>query len=130
MDHSSNEARLLLALKAIEKDPNLSIRAVVTIYKVSRSTLGTRLRGIPSRRDITANSRKLTDSEERAIVEYVLDLDSRAFSPSLRCVEDMANLLLSTRDASGASRVRVKWASKFVKRQSQLCTRLNSRIDN
>ena len=95
-------------------------------------TLSRRLRGIPSRRGISANSRKLTNSEESAILQYIIDLDLRAFPPRLSMVEDMANILLATRNASDVSdiqRVRVKWASNFVKRQPQLRIRLNRRID-
>ncbi|KFY31308.1 hypothetical protein V493_01223, partial [Pseudogymnoascus sp. VKM F-4281 (FW-2241)] len=48
--------------------------------------------------------------EETTIVQYVLDLDSRAFPPRLRDVEDMANNLCVARDAS---RVGPRWASNF-----------------
>ena len=61
------------------------------IYGVARKTLGRRRAGKPARRDITPNSKKLTQSEEEAIVRYVLDLDTRAFPPRERDVEDMAN---------------------------------------
>lgn len=53
--------------------------------------LSSRKQGVRPRRDIIANSRKLSDLEETTIVQYVLDLDSRAFPPRLRDVEDMAN---------------------------------------
>ena len=39
-------------------------------------------------------SKKLTMPEEKVILEYILDLDSRAFPPRLCGVEDMANILL------------------------------------
>jgi hypothetical protein len=136
MGPSSKDSQLLLAIEAIRKDTNLSARAAAKIYNVSKTTLCDRLRGVRSRRDIPANSRKLTNSEESAIIQYILDLDSRAFPPRLSEVEDMANLLLATRNASDASNasqspptVGVNWASKFVKRQPQLCTRQNRRID-
>ncbi|KAJ3551518.1 hypothetical protein NPX13_g11344 [Xylaria arbuscula] len=129
MERPSKEAQLLLAIQAIQKDPTLSVRAAAKIYNVPETTLRDRQRGILPRRDIPANSRKLTDSEEKAIVQYILDLDSRAFPPRLSSVEDMANRLLAERDASGALRVGINWASKFIKRQPQLCTRLNRRID-
>jgi hypothetical protein len=133
MGRSSNEGQLLLAIKAIQNDPSLTIRAAAKIYQTPFTTLQNRLTGIPSRRDITANSRKLTNSEESAIVQYILDLDSRAFPPRLSEVEDMANLLLaarSTSDALDASlRVGPTWTARFIKRQPQLRTRQNRRID-
>ena len=56
-----------------------------------------------SRRDILANSRKLTDSEESVITQYIINLDLRVFPPRLSMVEDMANLLLAIRNASDIS---------------------------
>jgi len=53
----------------------------------------------PVRRDLPANSRRLTDSEEKAIVQYILELDTRAFLLRLYSIEDMANQLLYVRDA-------------------------------
>jgi hypothetical protein len=133
MGQSSDEGQLLIAIEAIRRNPKLSLRSAAAIYQVPYTTLRARKAGQPSRRDIPANSRKLTNSEESAIVQYILDLDSRAFSPRLSEVEDMANLLLATRNASDASdaslRVGPSWTARFIKRQPQLRTRLNRRID-
>ena len=79
-----------------------------------------------SRCNISANSRKLTDLEESTIVEHILDLDSKGFPPRLSGVEDMANRLLTTRDAG---RVGVNWARTFVKRHPELTTRFNRKYD-
>ena len=55
---------------------------------------------MPLQRDYTPNSRKLSLYKEEAIVQYILDLDSRGFSPQPRDVQEMADLLLAKRDAS------------------------------
>jgi len=68
MPTSSNEADILLALQALERDKDLSIRRVAEIYEVCDRTLERRRRGMPARRDIPANSRKLTDLEEKTII--------------------------------------------------------------
>ena len=94
----SKEARLILALKALQNNKNLSLRDVAKIYNVSRTTLTQRRNGRTARRDLPANSRQLTDSEEKAIVQYILELDTRAFPPRLCSVEDMANQLLRVRN--------------------------------
>lgn len=109
-----------LALQAMQNDPKLSLRAVVRIYSVDHQKLSRRRRGQQSRRDIPANLRKLTDLEESVIVQYILDLDSKGFPPRLSGVEDIANRLLTERDAQ---RVGVNWASTFVKRHPELTTR-------
>jgi hypothetical protein len=54
------------------------------------------MNGRPSRSDIRANSYKLTKLEEMVIVNYILNQDSRGFSPQQANVEDMANNLLKT----------------------------------
>jgi len=47
--------------------------------------------GKPARCDILANSRKLTDLEEKTIIQYIIKLCTRAFHPRLLYVEDIAN---------------------------------------
>ena len=97
MDSDSNESRLILALQALKNDPNLSMRCAASTYSVPFSTLRTRRAGTKSKRDIQPKSRKLTDSEESVIVQYILYLDSKGFPPRISGVEDMANRLLSER---------------------------------
>ncbi|KAL2125942.1 hypothetical protein VTI74DRAFT_2180 [Chaetomium olivicolor] len=89
-------------------------------------TLIRRRAGRPARRDTTPNSRRLTNSEERAIVQHVIELSARAFPPRLRGVEDMANQLLRARDAPPVGKL---WAHNCVKRQPQLRTRYVRRYD-
>jgi hypothetical protein len=60
MSPPSKEARIILALEALENDENLSLREAVKIYNVSRMTLTRRHAGRPIRRDATPNLKKLT----------------------------------------------------------------------
>jgi len=115
-----------LALQALEKDEKLSVRAAAEIYGVARKTLGRRRTSKPARRDIPANSRNLTDLEEQTIVQYIVELYTRAFPPRLGGVEDMANQLLRVRDAPPIGK---RWAHNFVKRQPELRTRYTHRYD-
>ena len=126
MEMQNDERKIILALQAIEQDPNLTIRAAAKIYSVNHATLARRKHGQISRRDWQPKSRKLTDLEEEIIVEYVLDLDSRAFPSRIQKVEDMANRLLEDRNATPVGK---RWASNFVKRQPQLQTRFFRRYD-
>jgi hypothetical protein len=99
MPCTSNEANVLLALKALQNNKNLSLRAVAKIYNIDRITLSRRRDGKPTRRDSLVNSKKLTKLEEEAIVQYILKLDTRSFLPRLYGIEDIANQLLRVRDA-------------------------------
>jgi hypothetical protein len=120
------EGRILLALQALQNDPELKLRRAAEIYKVGRMMLWRRQKGIQSRRDWIPESRKLSDLEEQIIVQFILDLDSRGFPPRLRGVEEMANRLLADRDAPPVGK---RWASNFVKRQKELKTRFFRRYD-
>ena len=120
------ENQMNLAIEAIRKTPELSIRAVAKTYMVPHSTLSSRLKGIIARCDTTPPSRKLTDLEESTIIQYALDLDARSFPPRLGAVEDMANRLLADRDAPP---IGPRWAANFVKRHKELSTRFTRRYD-
>ncbi len=68
MSSIPREARINLALKAVGENLKLSLFAASKIYSVSYTTLYNRRAGRPIRRDTTPNSRRLTNSEEKAIV--------------------------------------------------------------
>ncbi len=99
MSSASKEARVILALQALQNDIKLSLRAAAKLYNVLVSTFGYRRTGRAVRRDLLANLRKLTNLEEETIVQYVIKLYKRAFLPQLSSVEDMANQLLRVYDA-------------------------------
>jgi hypothetical protein len=125
-DSTSTEGRILLALQAIKPHGNLSIRRAAEMYNVPRTTLQDRRHGRLSRRDIIPRSRKLKETEEEAIVEYVLELDERGRPARIADVEDMANLLLAERNGG---RVGTRWARNLIARQPLLRIRLNRPYD-
>jgi hypothetical protein len=63
MSQSSNEAKIILALQALQNDPALSLRNAASIYQVDRFALRPRQRGIQSRRDTIQKTRRLSDQE-------------------------------------------------------------------
>ncbi|KAL2884639.1 hypothetical protein HOO65_100043 [Ceratocystis lukuohia] len=85
------------------------------------------MKGRRARKDVRANSMKLTELEEKTLLEYILGLGSRGFPPRLVDVEAMANVLLAERNSG---RVGKLWASNFVKRQPKLWTRFNRAHDH
>jgi hypothetical protein len=70
----SKEARVILALEAPRNNEKLRLEAVARLYNIPASTLRDRRAGQPVRRDCTANLKKLTQSEEEAIVRYIIEL--------------------------------------------------------
>jgi hypothetical protein len=61
-------------------------------------TLQDRIAGKASRVNIYSRRSTLMIAEEDAIMQYILYLDSRGFSPQKADVEDIANLLLAKRN--------------------------------
>ncbi|KAF5519700.1 hypothetical protein CGCA056_v007662 [Colletotrichum aenigma] len=68
----------------------------------------------------------LTETEEEAIVRYIIDLDSRGFSPRRVDVGDMANTLLRKRDGRPVGK---RWTERFVQRRLELKTRFSCVYD-
>ncbi|KAK8093279.1 uncharacterized protein PG998_014680 [Apiospora kogelbergensis] len=110
MGDPSKESQIILAIQSLQKDPHLSRRAAGKIFNVPESTLRDRMRGKCAKAEQRSKSSRLTELEEEAITKYILNLDSRGFSPRLHDVEDMANIITKERDAS---RVGTRWASNF-----------------
>jgi len=100
MSHQSKEANIILAIKAIHRDPGISIQQAAKIYKVSKTTLHTRLRGRAATREKRNARHILTSSKEETLIKHVIDLDSRGFSPRIDSIRDMANILLTMRQAA------------------------------
>ena len=120
------EANIHLAISALQQNQFQSEAVAAQTFNVSRDTLHRRRAGKPARRDCQPNSKKLTQLEEEVIVNYILDLDTRGFSPTYAAVRDMANKLLAAR---GAGQVGVHWPRNFVKRTDSLTTRFNRAYD-
>lgn len=126
MEIHTQEARIILAIEAIRSSKKITCQAAAKIYKVPRSTLQARMAGRPSRRDLRANSLKLTNLEEEVIIRHILDMDLRGFAPKPSGVEDMANYILESRSGE---RVGTRWAYRFIARQPELKTRFNRVYD-
>ncbi len=118
----TQEARIILAIEAIRTSKKLSRRKAAKIYEVPESTLRDRINGrttVPKRRPAAQN---LTELEEGVIVNYILDRDSRGFSPRQANVEDIANYLRKCRRAKLVGKL---WAHRFIQRRPELKTRFN-----
>ena len=122
----SQEARIQLAIQALDLGQIYGLRNAARIYNVPRSSLKTRRDGTTLRRDCTPNSMKLTVSEEEAIKKYILELDSRGFAPPLNAVREMANKLLAER---GSGSIGINWPHTFVKRTPGIQTKYNRKLD-
>ena len=122
MQIQTQEARIIMAMEAIQTSKKISRRKAAAIYNVPESTLRDRMGGRPSRSDTRANGLNLTELEEGVIVNHILDRDSRGFSPRQADVEDMANWLRKSHRAKPVGKL---WAHRFIQRRPELKTRFN-----
>jgi len=120
------EGKISLAISAINQNQFQSIRAAAKTYDAVRTTLRRRRAGIPSRRDYTPSSKRLTDLEESVIIKHIIDLDSRGFSPRLGAIRDIANQLLTARAQAPVGK---NWPDNFVRRTPELKMRFNRKYD-
>jgi hypothetical protein len=102
------------------------MRKTALIYNIPYTIFNHRFHKIIARRDSMPNSRAMIKLEEQTIVKYVLDLDSREFPPAIAQIENIANILRKSRNAS---RVGTRWMQRFVNRRAKLKTRWNRPYD-
>jgi hypothetical protein len=127
----SKEEKVQLAVQAIENSKKnqkkpLSARQAAQIFNIPRSTLLDRMNNRPCREELRVNDHKLDPIEEQTLIRYIIDQDVRGFPLRLSGVEDMANLLLASRDGKPVGK---HWARRFVDTQPTLKTRFNRPYD-
>ena len=126
MSVQTQEARIILAIEAIRTSKKLSRRKAAKIYEVPESTLRLRMNGSTPLSERRPAAQNLTELEEQIIVNYIIDRDSRGFSPRQADVEDMANYLRKCRKAKPVGKL---WAHRFIQRRPELKTRFNRVYD-
>ena len=77
------EERFNLAIQAIQLSQVPSIRAAAALYDVPETTLKDRLRGRVARKDAQINNRKLSPTEEQALLQRIASMDERGMPPTL-----------------------------------------------
>jgi len=110
-------------MEAFKKGQFRSVRAAAKSYDIPRSTLQLRLQGHPSRDNSIPNNRKLTSTEESALIEWIQSMDQRGLPLRATLVRQMADLLLAKRTtltSSPPSTVSQNWVQNFTKRHNEI----------
>jgi predicted HTH domain antitoxin len=126
---TEQEGRILLAIQALKKQENLSIREAARIYDIPNSTLHHRVKGRENRVELRANSFKLTEIEENSLKKWIISMDIRGAAPRPSMVQEMANLLLMTRGTTLIQTVGKNWVSNYLKRHPEIDSRFSRRYD-
>ena len=123
--------RLELAIQAVKTGQITSVRKAAQSYDIPRSTLQTRLHGTKQCSIANRTKRKLTETEEETLLQWILTMDQRGAPLRPSTVQDMANLLLANRDASKPPpTVGINWIYNFVRRYPILKTRFSRKYDH
>jgi Tc5 transposase DNA-binding domain/helix-turn-helix, Psq domain len=118
------EAQLLLAKQAFQKNQVSSVSKAANLYDIPRTSLQERLNGRLPLSASNSQKRKLSPSEEHALIQWILDLDRRGFPPQIINVRRMADLLLSARGQNPPPKpVGKNWVSRFINNQPELQTK-------
>jgi hypothetical protein len=102
MSIQTQEARIILAIKAIRSSKRLSCAKATKIYNILYFTFTDKINGRTPRQEYRPLMQKLTELEEEVILRNILELDIRGFAPRLASIKDMANYIL---ELQGGKRV-------------------------
>lgn len=91
------EGRRALGIQAFQQGQFSSVLAATKSYGVSYSTTYWRLHGRLAKGDMQTSNRKLTNTEESILVQWILSMDQRGLLPRSIAVQQMADLLLAKR---------------------------------
>jgi hypothetical protein len=126
MPGPANEAKILMAIKALESDKKLSVRKAAQIYDVPGTTLRDRMGGVKPITERRPKNQLLDELEEQVLIQHIVDLDERGFSPRLKDIEDIAKSILASRHGPPIGKL---WAHRLVKRTPELKTRFSRSYD-
>jgi len=136
-----HEERLQLAINALNLGQIPSIRKAAATFDVPYTSLRGRVVGRVPRQQSQLSSRKLRETEEAALVQWIKSLDDRGMSPTIGYIRQMADLLLRERgslvllDASVTATldekktVGEKWAHRFLDRHPDLKSRYSRKYN-
>lgn len=113
------DTQIDLALAAMLYNKKISFRKAALIFNIPLYILLNRSRGVTSRSIIAMSQYKLDPSKEQVIIQYILNLNTQGFSPTIYEVGDMANLLLRKYNTLS---IGPTWIRRFVNWQPELAT--------
>jgi hypothetical protein len=97
MQVQTQEARIIITIEALQTSKQkLSRRRTISIYKVPENILRDRIASRTPCSNTRPTVQNLIETEKQVIVNHILDLDSRRFSPRQADIEDIANYLRKT----------------------------------
>jgi len=136
-----HESRILLAIEALKSGQIRSLRKAAAAFDVPLSTLHDRRAGRVTRQESQVGHRKLSPTEETALVQWIESMDDRGMSPALGYIRQMADLLIRERGSyalldpsitaipASDTTVGENWVRRFLYRHPSLRSRYSRKYD-
>ncbi|KKA22460.1 Transposase [Rasamsonia emersonii CBS 393.64] len=119
-DLVEQEGRIQLAISALKNNEIPSVRRAAEVFNVPKSTLHDRLTGHHFRIEQRANGHRLSQTQEDALIQWILSRDSRGVPPRPSHVQEMANIILRTDNPTGYTPIGKNWVSALIKRRDEI----------
>src|SRR5215469_7883486 len=104
-----------------------SKRATALHYGLPLSTLSNRLRGAQTRATANEKNQRLSPTQEKFLVDWIIDLDSIGFAPSPARAREMAiRILQMNNDTQPLGR---DWLQKFKSRHPDIASLIRRKMD-
>jgi len=126
-----HDQRIEAALEDFHKKKFKSIRAAAKAHGISEATLRARKNGRNSRADANEAKQALSKGEEKALVQWILEVSKTGYPPSKPLLRTMAEHIRQQRvsQINDASMILVEypplgtqWVERFIQRHETLCT--------
>jgi len=110
MDNLTTEERIQLALVELYKQLTPNVSATANEFKVDRSTLSRRFRGVQASRTISRaeHCQRLQPEEEKRLIDFINKLTDRSMPPTSQIVKNVAEEIVG-------SPVGKNWVGQFVR---------------
>jgi hypothetical protein len=92
----TQEARIILAIKAIRLSKKINRSNTTKIYDILYSILTDRINSRTPIYKYRLRASKLTELKKEIIIQNIFDIDIRGFAPRLASIEDIANYILES----------------------------------
>jgi hypothetical protein len=111
------EGRYDLAINSLQKHQISSQRQAAEVFKVYRTTLQRRVRGIGPREGSQTGNRLLLPVEEDVLIQWILAMDQRGIPSSFIDVKRLAENLIQNRGNTRPTRpIGINWPYRFIER--------------
>jgi hypothetical protein len=100
MQVQTQKARIIIAIEALQTlKQKLSRQRIISIYKIPENIFYDRITSRIPCNNTRPTVQNLTETEKQVIINHILDLDSRGFSPRQVNIKDITNYLRKTHKA-------------------------------